>query len=48
MAVNKTAAQVLASDDLASVVKGIRARVFEALVEVGHPQAVIAAEAQRA
>jgi len=38
--------EVLRSDDPASVVKGIHERVFEALVEVGHPQAVIARDAQ--
>lgn len=39
---------VLRSDDPASVVEGIHGRVFEALVEAGHPEATIAAEAQRA
>lgn len=40
--------EVLRSNDPASVVKGIHEQVFEALVEAGHPQAVIAAEARRA
>lgn len=38
--------EVLRSDDPTSVVNGIHERVFEALVEVGHPQAVIARDAQ--
>lgn len=39
--------EVRRSNDPASVVEGIHEQVFEALVEAGHPQAVIAAEAQR-
>ena len=38
--------EVLRSDDPAAVVAGIHERVFEALVESGHPQAVIARDAQ--
>ena len=37
---------VLPADDPASVVKGIHDHVFEALVETGHPPAVIAQDAQ--
>ncbi|WP_295014885.1 hypothetical protein [uncultured Microbacterium sp.] len=37
---------VLRSDDPAAVVAGIHERVFDALVEIGHPQAVIARDAQ--
>lgn len=38
--------EVLRSDDPAAVVSGIHEQVFDALVEVGHPQAVIARDAQ--
>ncbi|MEJ1092198.1 hypothetical protein [Microbacterium istanbulense] len=38
--------EVLRSDDPAAVVASIHERVFEALVEAGHPQAVIARDAQ--
>ncbi|KQV07081.1 hypothetical protein [Leifsonia sp. Root112D2] len=38
--------EVLRSDDPASVVRGIHERVFDALAESGHPQAVIARDAQ--
>lgn len=38
--------EVLRSDDPAAVAAGIHAQVFDALVEVGHPQAVIARDAQ--
>ena len=38
--------EVLRSDDPASVVARIHERVFDALVEAGHPQAVIARDAQ--
>ncbi|MEJ1155154.1 hypothetical protein [Microbacterium marmarense] len=38
--------EALRSDDPASVVKGVDERVFEALVEVGHSNSVIARDAQ--
>lgn len=38
--------EVLRSDDPAAVVAGIHEQVFDALVEAGHPQAVIARDAQ--
>ncbi|MEJ1088331.1 hypothetical protein WDU99_08380 [Microbacterium sp. Mu-80] len=38
--------EVLRSDDPVAVVASIHERVFEALVEVGHPQATIARDAQ--
>ena len=40
--------EVLRSNDPGSVVKSIHEQVFEALVEAGHPQAIIARDAQRA